>query len=731
MTAPPGAPEIIARYRAEGRKALAETDGKRLLAASGIAVPRSVVVRDAASVPGALAGLTPPFAAKVLSEDILHKSDAGGVRLGLNDAAEVAAAIEAMMQVSAIARARLDGFLIEEMAPSGTEIVVGALRDPQFGPAVMVGLGGVFVEVLKDVAFRICPITEADAEAMLDGLRGAALLTGARGKAPVDRAALVRVLMQVGGPGGLMLAHPEIAEIDINPIIAGARGLVAVDARFILSEPGRQAEPPPPATKPGWLAPLFAPRAIAVYGASATSASVANTFIRRTREFGFSGPIYPIHPTAPAIEGLPAYPDLSATPEPVDYAYIAIGARNIPGVLERAGGRLKFAQVISSGFAEVEDGQDLQRKLVEAARAGGSRVLGPNCLGLYSPRGGVTFPTDAPKELGSVGVITQSGGLGTDIIKRGQYRGLRFSGLVTIGNSADVSPSDLLRFYFTDPHTRVIGLYLEDIKDGRAFFDLMRSPEATKPVVILRGGRSEHGRAAAASHTGALAGSGLLWEALAEQSVCVLVETVDEFIDTLLALQFFDLRADRPTNDVVLFGNGGGTSVLGTDFFAGVGLSVAPFGDAARTALEALNLPPGTSVANPIDAPVRTLQEQEGRIANEILERVYRHASLDALVMHINLAAFAGRAGVDPIENLFQAAVSVQKNHPGRAHFAVALRSDGSPELDDRKRAYRTRALAAGIPVYDEIAPAAQALRCVRHLEIQLSRRARATTGRQ
>ena len=186
-----------------------------------------------------------------------------------------------------------------------------------------------------------------------------------------------------------------------------------------------------------------------------------------------------------------------------------------------ANGNLKFAQVISSGFGEVSEGLDLQRDLVTKAHAGGCRVLGPNCLGFYSPRGGVTFPVDAPKEIGTIGVVSQSGGLGTDIIKRGQWRGIRFSGLVTVGNSADLGPVDLLEFYFEDPQTRVVGLYLEDIKQGRRFFNLLRSDKATKPVVILRGGKSSQGRAAALSHTGALAGDERAWEALSRQTGCV------------------------------------------------------------------------------------------------------------------------------------------------------------------------------------------------------------------
>ena len=422
------------------------------------------------------------------------------------------------------------------------------------------------------------------------------------------------------------------------------------------------------------------------------------------------------------VEGIPAYADIASTPQPIDYAYIAVAANRIPAILGAANGRCRFAQVISSGFGEIDAGRALEEELVANARQAGVRVLGPNCLGTYSPRGGLTFPADAPKEAGTIGVISQSGGLSTDIIKRGQWRGLCFSGLVTIGNSADVKPDELLRHYFDDPGTKAIGLYLEDIKDGRAFFDLMRSAEATKPVVILKGGRSRQGGLAAASHTGALAGDDRAWEALQRQTASVLVSNIDTFIDTLLALQYFSLRPDRPTRSITLFGNGGGTSVLGTDAFAEAGLDVSPFAPEVRDKLEALGLPPGTSVANPVDTPVRTLQEKDGWVAGEILDIIYDMADPHAVAMHLNLASFVGRGGVDPVANLFKVIEDIQERHQGRAHFALALRCDGSPELDDAKRAYRQRARAANVPVFDEIDDLAAALSSVAHLENRLAR---------
>ena len=228
--------DLIAEARAAKRTALDELAGKRLLASFGVSVPKSLVVQDVSAAAAACSSLKPPLVLKVVSPDILHKSDVGGVRLGLNDAAEIEEAVRAMMRHPAIENARIDGFLLEEMAPAGLEVVVGGLRDPQFGPLVMVGLGGVFVEVLADVAFRICPIARLDAEEMLDELKGAGLLRGARGRRPVSREAIVEVLLKVGGEGGLLMTHGEdIAEADINPLIVSESGAVAVDARFILT----------------------------------------------------------------------------------------------------------------------------------------------------------------------------------------------------------------------------------------------------------------------------------------------------------------------------------------------------------------------------------------------------------------------------------------------------------------------------------------------------------------
>jgi acyl-CoA synthetase (NDP forming) len=228
----------LRQAREEGLAALDEPTGKKILAAAGIRVPNSLIVNAGGDMRTAAAGLKAPYVLKVVATGVVHKSDVGGVRLNLLDAD---ALVAAELEVRTVLRAQgiePQSWLVEEMAPHGVEVVIGGTMDPEFGPMVMVGLGGIFVEVLKDVSFRICPIRERDAREMIDELTGAPLLRGARGSEPVSIDAIVQVLLCLGGEGGLLLAgERELAEVDINPLIVSSEGAVAVDARFILRQP--------------------------------------------------------------------------------------------------------------------------------------------------------------------------------------------------------------------------------------------------------------------------------------------------------------------------------------------------------------------------------------------------------------------------------------------------------------------------------------------------------------
>lgn len=461
---------------------------------------------------------------------------------------------------------------------------------------------------------------------------------------------------------------------------------------------------------------LFEPRSIAVVGGSATSVAAGNRYIRHLKAFGYAGGIHPLHPSAPRIEDIEAVPSIDAIPGGVDYAYVAVGAAQVPALIRSFAGKVRIAQVMSSGFGETAGGEGLERELAAAARESGVRVVGPNCLGTYSPRGRVTFTERTSPEPGGVGIVCQSGGLGIDILRRGQNRGLRFSGLVTVGNCADVQPSEVIQHFLDSPETRVIGLYLEGVGDGRRMFDLLRAARARKPVVLLKGGRTAQGRRAAASHTGALAGADEGWKAFAAQTGTPMVETLDAFLDALLAHQCLQPR-EAPSRRVVLFGNGGGTSVLGTDAMVRAGFDLAAFEPEVLAALEALKLPAGSSVQNPIDVPAGALSQDEGRAAQRILDVACSSRNVDMLVMHVNMTVVLSFRHVDMLGNLIEAALRARSGGATRAHLALVLRSDGDPDVEERKRDYRARAVSAGIPVFDELLPAANALATVRAVE--------------
>jgi acetate---CoA ligase (ADP-forming) subunit beta len=228
--------EIIEQAEREGRDAVPEHLGKQILAAYGIATPKSMVISDAAQAEHAWAVLKPPLVAKILSRDVIHKSDIGGVRINLSSLDDLTKAVKEIGDAVSQAGSSIEGYLVEEMAPPGQEVVIGGTINPGFGPVLMVGLGGIFVETLADVSFRICPITAIDGAEMLGELKAAPLLAGARGAEAVSQTAIIETLLAIGGENGLLTELSDVvSELDINPLIVSASGAVAADARFILS----------------------------------------------------------------------------------------------------------------------------------------------------------------------------------------------------------------------------------------------------------------------------------------------------------------------------------------------------------------------------------------------------------------------------------------------------------------------------------------------------------------
>ena len=712
---------VLDLARASGDRAIDEYQAKSILEAFGVSTPRGLKIVDEDAAAADIAGIRFPAVAKIISHDIQHKSDAGFVALNLAGPDQVRAEIRRMREAAAGSDTPVEGFLVEEMAPPGIEVVIGSFRDPTFGSVLMFGLGGIYVEVLRDVSFRICPIDRADATDMIEELRFKAILDGVRGGVSVDRETLIDLLLAIGGADGLLSSlGGEIAELDINPVIINGNNAVAVDALMLMSDNSTTADVGEQAAD-GELHQfdaLFSPRTVAIAGASSSNVAYGNRFIRTLRASGFAGDIYPIHPRADEIEGLTAYASLSATPKPIDYAFVAVNAGQVIPLIENASGNVKFAQVMSSGFADVPSGVELERELVRVARANGVRVIGPNCIGLHSPRGKLSLIDNPGPAKSGVAFISQSGGLSLDVLRYGRTRGVDFSAVVSLGNSADIGPADMLEYFLHDPDTKVIGLYLEQVSDGRRLFELLRDARACKPIIILKGGRTRSGQRAAASHTGALANDQRVWDAVIRQTGSISVGDLDDLMTMFQGLQNHDPRITKPIQQVILFGNGGGTSVIATDQFADFGIEIGRLAAPLAAELDELEVPHGASVANPIDVPANLLLRDGGETARRIITSVFSHAVDSAVVFHLNLSVMGNYDDDALIERMVKNVVEAATSNQNVGVFHLVLRSDGATKTEALKQRLRCKVDGTGITVLDEISDSARVLKSLRDLSV-------------
>jgi acyl-CoA synthetase (NDP forming) len=642
--------ELILRALDAGRSSLDETEAKRLLALYAIPTPAGTVVRSAQRAAAAVAALGRPAVLKALGPDIQHKSDLGLIELDVRDAAAARAAYHRIVDRAA-GRAE-DGVLVEELVPHERELLVGMRRDEHFGAVIAFGLGGIFTEAIADVAFALAPLDDADADALVAELRARRLLGPLRGLPRVDQEQLRHILTAVAR---IAEDHPEIAEIDVNPLLVAGTDLVAADALVILAQPLGDAAPGRSAAVGGStrsateraprLDAVFAPASVAVVGASGDATKWGGSVLRNLVGGGFEGAVFPINPRGGEILGLQAYASPDELPERPDLVIVALGGAAATPVVKECGRHgVPAAIVIAAGFAEAgERGAALQAELAQAADEGGVTLVGPNCMGVISTSAklnAVGFVTLRPEQ-GSLSVISQSGNIGTQLLMTAERRGIGVEKFVSSGNQATTDANDLLEYLAGDQRTGVIALYLESIGDGRRFYELARATTPRKPVIVMRGGLSALGRRAASSHTGALAGSAEVFRAAARQAGVITVADPDEALDVAALLACQPLPAGDRVAVVTL---GGGWGVLTADLLAAHGLALAELPRGVIGAIDEL-LPPFWSRGNPVDL-VATVS---AGVPERIIEMV---AACDGVDSVITLALIgspsSGRAGQDP-----------------------------------------------------------------------------------
>ncbi|MFI6477514.1 acetate--CoA ligase family protein [Nonomuraea sp. NPDC050663] len=589
--------EIIEKALAEGRTALTAPEGRAICQQYGIATPGEGLATSAAEAEALATELGLPVVLKIVSPDILHKTDAGGVLVGLKTAEEVRQGYDTILANARAydADARIDGVQVQQLVGGGHEVIVGAVTDPTFGKVVAFGLGGVLVEVLKDVTFRLAPLSGDDALGMLDDIKAAEVLRGVRGAEPADRQALADLIERVGR---LVDDHPEIIEIDLNPVFASAKGAVAADVRIIVGERPAETERLGKDVILGQMTRIFKPRSIAVIGASNEQGKIGNSVMRNLINGGYQGRIFPINPKAPEIMGLPAYDSIAAVPYDIDVAVFAIPAAFVAGALEQVGQKgVAGAIMIPSGFAETGNHEG-QAEIVAIARKHGVRILGPNIYGYYYTPENLCATFCTPYDVkGSVALTSQSGGIGMAILGFSRTTKMGVSAIVGVGNKADVDEDDLLTFFGQDDNTRAIAMHLEDLKDGRGFVAAAREVVPHKPIIVLKAGRTALGARAAGSHTGALAGDDKVYDDILRQAGVVRAPGLNDMLEYARALP---LMPTPQGENVVIITGAGGSGVLLSDAVVDAGLSLMEIPPDLDEAFRAY-IPPFGAAGNPID----------------------------------------------------------------------------------------------------------------------------------
>ncbi|WP_066948399.1 acetate--CoA ligase family protein [Streptomyces lushanensis] len=583
---------------AAGRTALTAPEGKAVTDAYGIPTPAEALAETVDDAVALADRIGFPVALKIVSPEILHKTEAGGVRIGLNSTAEVRGAfLSIITNVRAYdPRARILGVQVQQMVPAGTEVLIGTVTDPTFGKIVAFGLGGVLVEVLKDVTFRLAPATHDDALSMLDGIRAAEVLRGVRGGAAADREALAGLVVKVSR---LAADFPEIAEVDLNPVFASENGAMAADVRILLT--GEVPAARRTYTREEILTSmgrLMKPASVAVIGASGEAGKIGNSVMRNLIDGGFPGEIHPVNPKADDILGRKAYKSVMDVPGEPDVAVFAIPAKLVPAALEEVGRKgIPNAVLIPSGFAESGE-HELQARIVSIGEEYGVRLLGPNIYGYYSTWQDLCATFCTPYDVkGGVALTSQSGGIGMAILGFARTTGTGVSAIVGLGNKSDLDEDDLLTWFGEDPNTECIAMHLEDLKDGRAFVDAARATVPRKPVVVLKAGRTAAGARAAGSHTGALAGDDAVYDDILRQAGVIRAPGLGEMLEYARALPV--MPTPRGDNVVIITG-AGGSGVLLSDAVVDNGLSLMEIPPDLDTAFRAF-IPPFGSAGNPVD----------------------------------------------------------------------------------------------------------------------------------
>lgn len=566
----------------------------------GFDAPRGAVVTTAPEAVAIAERIAFPVVLKIESPDIIHKTDIGGVALHLRSPREVE---EGFHRVLASVRqrapqARIEGVRVEEMCTQGVEVIIGLIADPQFGPCIMFGLGGVLTELLEDVSFRVLPLTAASASEMLDEIRGRRVLEGYRGQPPVSKEMLTDLLLKAARLG--IDLGDRLDSVDLNPVAVWDDQHRVLDAKVLLRSTGevpRDQEP-----NVDHLGGFFTPRSVALIGASATPGKIGHAVLDSLIRGGYDGKVYPVNPTHSELLGLRVYPSLLDIPEPVDLVVVTVSLGAVPGLIGQCASRgIHNLLIVSGGGKELGgENQRLEASIAALAQQHGIRIIGPNCIGVLNGETGLdTFFQVRERMIrpraGRIAMITQSGTVGCAFLEAGEHIGI--SKFVSYGNRVDVDEADLMAYLVEDPSTEVIACYVEGFANGRKFLRAAERVSRRKPVVVFKSGRSPQGAQASVSHTGFFGGKYGVCKGAFKQARLIDVDSIEELY---MAAKALVLQPPAPGNRVAMISNGAGTVVQAIDLLETHDLEMATLSPSVLSELRE-RFPPYFVIQNPID----------------------------------------------------------------------------------------------------------------------------------
>jgi len=549
-------------------KVITEEESKNILKRYGISVPPYALVTSADEAVKAAKKIGFPLVMKVVSPQILHKTDVGGVKVGIDNVQDVKKTFNDMFgRLSKKKGVHVKGILLEKMVPKGVELIVGIQNDSQFGPVIMTGMGGIMTEVMKDVAFRMLPITTSDAKSMLNELKGSKLLKGFRGSEPIDLNMVAKMLVQIGKLGTENADF--INSIDFNPVVVYPKSHYVVDAKIILNKEMKKNSISKEKPNKDNMETFFTPKSVALVGASSTKGKIGNSILDSLVNYDFKGKVYPINPKADKIFGQKCYPSVSAIPGKVDLVVVSVDLSVTAPVLEDCAKKGVHSVVIVSGGGKELGGEraEYEAEVRRLSKKHKIRIIGPNCIGMFNAANRLDCAFQGQErmlrsQLGPVAFFSQSGTMGISMLESADVFGL--SKMISFGNRSDVDEADMIWYAANDPQTKVIGLYVEGFGDGRKFINTAKKvmKEKNKPIVIWKSGRTAAGAKQAASHTGSLGGSNAIIMGAFKQAGIISVDSYQELVGVLKALAW---QPPAKGNRVAMTSNGAGPMIGAID----------------------------------------------------------------------------------------------------------------------------------------------------------------------